>query len=57
MDRPIRATLGVPAVPTFPHKIWRTVYMRSKKMAQLEGKPFCDFLALHNYDLNISIFE
>ena len=32
-----RATLGEPTFHTFPYKNWRTVYMRNKKLARLEG--------------------
>ena len=39
---PTRATLGEPTCLTlFPHKTWRSVYMRNKKLAWLGGWPFC----------------
>ena len=34
---PTRACLGEPPFHTFPYKIRRTVYMRNKKLARLEG--------------------
>lgn len=33
------ATLGGPIFPTFPYKTWRTVHMRTKTLAQIEGWP------------------
>ena len=34
---PTRATLDKPTFHTFPYKTWRTVYIRNKKLAWLEG--------------------
>ena len=43
------ATLGGPIFPTFPYKTWRTVHMRTKTLAQIEGwpagLPFCRVLS------------
>ena len=36
---PIHSRTGEPTFPTIPYKIWRAVYMRTKKLFQLEGWP------------------
>ena len=36
---PTRAALGETTCSAFPYKTWRTVYMRDKTFAQLEGLP------------------
>ena len=36
---PSRATLDEPTFHSFPYKTWRTIYMRKKMLARLEGWP------------------
>ena len=36
---PIHSRTGEPTFPTIPYKTWRAVYMRTKKLFQLEGWP------------------
>ena len=36
---PIHDRTGEPTFPTIPYKTWRAVYMRNKKLFQLEGWP------------------